>query len=514
MDMAQDLRRWTPSLLKPQDHLLEFCALTGTSLQQILDYPQNKTLAAYRSPSNGPEFTPSDLAFKPGNLVYLPSLLVDGQSIAAGSSNTFAGQTTSLKISIRLKGVTRQERPNADLEEPVPDLAGLKFSVTRKGDANDESDDDLKAWFEKSRDLKSGDPLLMGGLVSTRAATFIVKPAAASGDFWADPEVRVEVATRLYGAFAAAEVRLTGSSNPAATPTNFRRARLVKISPFERIFEIEYYLPRVNRALRAWHSARNEIEEGRNLYGAGKKWRQDAYDKDSIVVTRYLKFIKGLPNIALNEHTGKPGPTNWCGIFQGYNYKQAGLDMTRALAWVWPPRQVDRRHPPPPPDPNTVYADGDRVTATPKLFWYWDKHPNSKTILCRFPYSQKNPRFPVPKTEEACREWLRSNFHPWGPSPGDLILFNVGGQRNAHIGMVGGYDPKTYELITYQGNGGSGDVGGSWRFDLSSPSRPGLASIYAIGKLPEGADGDSFLAGNPAASLSSVDRSSPDPVDL
>lgn len=65
-----------------------------------------------------------------------------------------------------------------------------------------------------------------------------------------------------------------------------------------------------------------------------------------------------------------------------------------------------------------------------------------------------------PRMREEVVAWLQTHFHPFGPLPGDILIVDTF-RPNAHVCMLGSYNPETFELVTYEGN--AHERAGAWR---------------------------------------------------
>jgi hypothetical protein len=233
-----------------------------------------------------------------------------------------------------------------------------------------------------------------------------------------------------------------------------------------------------SRMRAAWHSARLAIAKGIEMHGRKKKWETKGANRGPYV-DEILNSVD-----AMDGEAGRA----WCGIFHGYNYLRAGFDYKRPFAKreSYTSKGKNRK--------TLFWSD-------PRILHYW-KATDCKRI--QFPYKEARGKW----SRAQCEAWLRDNFHPWGPLPGDIMLVDTY-EEMSHVAMVGSYDPSTFELVSYEGN--FGDRAAAWSWDLADPDSPpagkgprGLFRINWIGRFKE----SDFLAG---LGEISPDGPSPDP---
>jgi len=203
----------------------------------------------------------------------------------------------------------------------------------------------------------------------------------------------------------------------------------------------------------AWHSARIEIARGVAKYGEGK-WTTGP--NSGPIIDQYQKAAYSTP--------GPNAP--WCGIFQAWNYRKAGLKADE---------KIDKKF-------QYTGVAGKRVMvfwSTGRLQYYWDA---AKSQSLRFP----RENFSTWKRDD-CVKWLKEKFNAFKPLPGDLLLVDTY-KPMSHVCMVGGYDPDTFTLITYEGN--FGDKAAAHQWDLSAPTKQGFFRMNYIGRMLESDFGD------------------------
>ncbi len=203
----------------------------------------------------------------------------------------------------------------------------------------------------------------------------------------------------------------------------------------------------------AWHSARIEIARGVAKYGEGK-WTTGP--NTGPIIDQYQKAAYSTPG---------PGAP-WCGIFQAWNYRKAGIKADE---------KIDKKF-------QYTGVAGKRVMvfwSTYRLQFYWDAAKS------------QNLRFPREKIgtwkRDDCVKWLKANLNSYKPLPGDLLVVDTH-KPMSHVAMVGGYDPDTFTLVTYEGN--FGDKASAHQWDLSAPTRQGFFRMNYIGRMLESDFGD------------------------
>lgn len=224
-------------------------------------------------------------------------------------------------------------------------------------------------------------------------------------------------------------------------------------------------LPEEEHGRSAWHSARLEMAKGNARHGPGS-WETTGPNRGPLV-DKYLVSV-GLP----------PGEF-WCGAFVGFHYLNAGFDGETFIAPDWTP---DAREQP----RKVIFQSAYRLRS------YFVA---SEGNYLEFPGAGL--------TEEARKEWLDTQLATFTPQPGDVLLMHTTRGPFTHVGMVGGYDPATYELLVYEGN--ASDRAGAFVYNLLlDDEKKGLNHFGLIGRF--GRDELFFL---PAVS---PDRATPEPV--
>jgi hypothetical protein len=247
------------------------------------------------------------------------------------------------------------------------------------------------------------------------------------------------------------------------------------------------------RAMSAYHAARFELADGGKLHGTGpgKGWCTTGHMRGPLV----------------DRYTGAAGDLGdlWCGMFVGYCYKRAGLNWTgKARVQV----------------PQFLSTGGSICMSGSRLNTYFTKASGCKFV----DFNKGNPwscygqskgghaagckKFAYKMSRDQVVQWLNANLVPYDPWPGDIILFHAGyGGFCRHVGMVASWDPKTYKMLTFQGDAdGSGPAGtraGAFLLDLSDPQR--FVSFDLIGRFHD----SDFVDGTPPEV--SPDSQSPDP---
>lgn len=227
----------------------------------------------------------------------------------------------------------------------------------------------------------------------------------------------------------------------------------------------ESQLPQSQHGLSAWHSARLEIAKGTARHGSGS-WETTGRNRGPLV-EKYLVSV-GLP----------PGEF-WCGAFVGFHYLNAGFDGETFIAADWTPdaREQPRKQ---------IFHSAYRL----RLFFV-----SSEGNYVEFPGAGL--------TDEARKEWLDTHVATFAPMPGDVLLMHSARGPFTHVGMVGGYDPATYELVVYEGN--ASDRAGAFVYNLMlDDATKGFRHFGLIGRF-----GRSELFFKPAIL---PDRATPEPV--
>jgi len=204
-----------------------------------------------------------------------------------------------------------------------------------------------------------------------------------------------------------------------------------------------------DRGRSAWHSARIEINRGVTMYGQGKSWETKGKN-DGELVNQYQRATEGQPGY------------EWCGCFVGYNYKNAGFDGDSHFPASW----------------NVTGHEEDRITIFLSAIRLQSYLEHSGCPYLTFEALQSTKR---PKSQAECMAWLDEHLASFAPQPGDVLLMHTSNGDYKHVGMVASYDPKTYELVAYEGN--HGDRAGAFRYSLSSPSADGYFRVNMIGRF-------------------------------
>jgi len=250
----------------------------------------------------------------------------------------------------------------------------------------------------------------------------------------------------------AAETKPAASgSTPAATTT--APASGPSTSPLYNPPPPQNELERRMRA--AWHSARIEIDRGFKKYGDGK-WTTGP--NSGPLIDPYQKAAYVDPK----GYAASP----WCGIFQGWNYRKAGIKADET---------IDKKL-------SITGSPSKRVIvfwSTLRLKYYWEA---AKTQTMKFPYENQGKW-----KRDDCVKFLKEKFNAFKPIPGDILLVNTHVPLS-HVAMVGGYDPDTFQLITYEGN--CGDKAAAHIWDLASPDIHGFFRVNHIGRMLESDFGD------------------------
>ena len=213
----------------------------------------------------------------------------------------------------------------------------------------------------------------------------------------------------------------------------------------------------VTRGMSAYHAARLELARGVALHGYAKPWAINV--NSGPIVDEYQRaahILSGRSAWALPQ-----GSAPWCGSFVAYCYRKAGFDMEGALA-------------------GRLNLDGKTPSQKYLVFWsairinhYLTRHEGARRLA--FPSVRAAAR------KEDCIAWLKDNLHPFGPLPGDVLLFHTVSDLS-HVGMVASYDPETFELVTYEGNYQRRVVAARW--NLATPGAVGLGRLNVIGRFP------------------------------
>src|SRR6185437_203272 len=155
----------------------------------------------------------------------------------------------------------------------------------------------------------------------------------------------------------------------------------------------------------------------------------------------------------------------WCGSFCGWNYGMAGFDMKGKLDGRL---NIDGKTP---GRKHLIFLSAARLSL------YLTRREGCKHLA--FPSGAAGKKL---STREHCVEWLEKELHGFGPQPGDVLLFDTVGPLT-HVGIVASYDPKSFELVTYEGNYQKRCAAVSW--DLAKPGKQGFHRVNFIGRFPE-----------------------------
>jgi hypothetical protein len=213
----------------------------------------------------------------------------------------------------------------------------------------------------------------------------------------------------------------------------------------------------LTRGMSAYHAARIELARGVALHGSAKPWVIDVNSGPIVDDYQRAAHILGGKRAWALPQDAAP----WCGSFVAYCYRKAGFDMEGALS-------------------GRLNLDGK--TAGQKFVVFWSAVRLNHYLTHR----EGAQRLAFPSSREAARKddciaWLKENLHPFGPLPGDVLLFHTVSDLS-HVGMVASYDPDTFELVTYEGNYQRRVAAARW--DLSTPGAVGLGRINVIGRFP------------------------------
>jgi hypothetical protein len=235
------------------------------------------------------------------------------------------------------------------------------------------------------------------------------------------------------------------------------------------------------RGLCAWHSTRIDFAQGVNEFGQGKSWEKPDGSNRGALVEKHLRACEGQPGYA------------WCGCFVGYNYVMAGFDTESRLRADW----------------NATGKEEDLITiflSSIRLQYYFLKSGSPHVTFATRDAATR------PKNRAECKDWLDKYLAPFAPQPGDVLLIHTS-KDYSHVGMVASYDPRSYELVTYEGN--IKNRAGAFRWDLADPSMNGYYRINMIGRFradvftkppqvsPSGPSPDPLVEAGNAASSSS-----------
>lgn len=202
------------------------------------------------------------------------------------------------------------------------------------------------------------------------------------------------------------------------------------------------------RGALAARSARAEYADGVATYGAGASWEARGANQGTFVD----KYQVANRDTAASDNA-------WCGMFVGFNFKQAGIRqeiLDNLVFW-----SGYRLH--------LFFTQGRYLTPTAKAGDWWTAHPT------------------VDLRGQSTTAGRLAALQRFNPRPGDVVLFR---SDFSHVGQVDSFDPATGKLWVLEGNAGDRvqasvhDVGSNYisfvgRFNDADFGGPAAAALAA-----------------------------------